>query len=183
NSFVLWQKRIDKKLLRTAIAFLNEHLSPIYREISGKDEEVVAEYICTEDLGVGLKRARTADLAAQFTTVGPHRDDLMFSLNGRALHSCASRGEYRSLLLALKLIELKFYGEKSGNRPLLLLDDVFSELDFDRQKKLTEAIKEHQTIITATHIDDVIWGRKQAGLQKKKVWEFSGGKLKQEINK
>ena len=124
-------------------------------------------------------RARREDLRAQFTTVGPHRDEMEFSLNSRPLCEHASRGEYRSLLLALKLIELKFYREKSGQKPVLLLDDVFSELDFERQNLLVRAIKDHQTIITATHLDDLITKREHAGLNKK-IWRFESGKLQRE---
>jgi DNA replication and repair protein RecF len=100
-----------------------------------------------------LNRARPRDLQALVTTVGPHRDDLEFSFNGFRLSAAASRGEYRSLLLALKLIELNFFEEKTGENPILLLDDVFSELDTDRQNLLLHAIEGHQTIITATHLD------------------------------
>lgn len=101
-----------------------------------------------------LASARARDLQALVTTVGPHRDDLEFSFNGLRLASHASRGEYRSLLLTLKFIELKFFRERTGKAPLLLLDDVFSELDPQRQKMLLQAIEGHQTIITATHLDD-----------------------------
>lgn len=101
-----------------------------------------------------LLNTRPRDLQALVTTVGPHRDDLDFTLNGLKLSALASRGEYRSLLLALKLIELKFFEDMSGQNPILLLDDVFSELDPQRQNLLLQAIEGHQTIITTTHIAD-----------------------------
>ncbi len=100
-----------------------------------------------------LAAARPRDLQALVTTVGPHRDDIGFSFNGLQLAAHASRGEYRSLLLALKLIELNFFEDHTGQNPILLLDDVFSELDPQRQNLLLQAIEGHQTIITTTHMD------------------------------
>lgn len=97
-----------------------------------------------------LQTNRQRDLRAEFTTSGPHRDDIEFILNRLPLVKHASRGEYRSLLMALKLVELSFYEEKSKQKPILLLDDVFSELDPDRQKTLIEGIKGYQTILTST---------------------------------
>ncbi|MCA9374616.1 DNA replication and repair protein RecF, partial [Candidatus Peregrinibacteria bacterium] len=94
-----------------------------------------------------------------------HRDDMEFILNGRPLSSHASRGEYRSLLLALKLLELTFYEEKTNEKPILLLDDVFSELDPDRQQMLLDSIKGCQTIITTTHIEKYLESRTHAGLK------------------
>jgi DNA replication and repair protein RecF len=164
---------------KKTVEFLNAYVQDIYSEIAGKKEEISTQYKCVSQLKKALLRSREADLRAQFTTVGPHRDDIEFTLNKRPLCAHASRGEYRSLLLALKLIELKFYKEKSGQKPLLLLDDVFSELDFERQKMLVQAIKDHQTIITATHLDNIIWNREHKGLNQK-IWGFTDGKLQQQ---
>lgn len=119
-----------------------------------------------EQFARALAAARPRDLRALITTVGPHRDDLEFSLNGLKLSALASRGEYRSLLLSLKLIELKFFQDRTAQNPILLLDDVFSELDPHRQQMLLQAIQSHQTIITATHLDaaDPLDARKHKGL-------------------
>jgi DNA replication and repair protein RecF len=97
------------------------------------------------------------DLNSEHSSVGPHRDDFEINLNGRPIMEHASRGEFRSILLALKLIEIEFYQEKTheGN-PILLLDDVFSELDHQRQKYLLETVKNYQTIITTTKDSAVI---------------------------
>lgn len=128
-----------------------------------------------------LEKAEKIDLQAEITTIGPHRDDLEFKLNNRPLAAHASRGEYRSLLLAMKLLEVKFFQEKSQTKPILLLDDVFSELDLNRQKMLLEAIEGHQTIVTATHLDQFTSqfaaGRTHAGGQQFKIQ--SGALMKQ----
>ena len=124
-----------------------------YQNFLGDDLEIMSEEQIKEQYLKLLKGRHHIDIDAQITTVGPHRDDLVFTLNGKPLSTHASRGEYRSLLLSLKLLELEFYHNKNGQKPLLLLDDVFSELDPNRQKKLVMAINKHQAIITSTHLD------------------------------
>ncbi len=151
-----------------AVDFISRNIQEKYREISQKEERLSVIYknslekVSYHEL---LKFDRKREIEAGITLHGPHRDDLVFSLNGRELEVHASRGEYRSLLLALKLIELDFYGQSTGNRPILLLDDVFSELDDLRKIKLIEAIKGCQTFITATGIDDVVMERFHSGIK------------------
>ncbi|MDO8484710.1 MAG: DNA replication/repair protein RecF [Candidatus Limnocylindrales bacterium] len=90
------------------------------------------------------------------TLVGPHRDDLVFELAGRDLASFASRGQQRTAILALKLAELDLLAELDGRPPLLLLDDVFSELDPERRSHLVRRIAAlPQTFITTTTLDDL----------------------------
>ena len=128
------------------------------KELSGNPEEIKTTYASA------LEAAKRIDLQSEVTTIGPHRDDLKFFLNSRPLHTHASRGEYRSLLLSLKLLELEFLKKQTGRKPILLLDDVFSELDLERQKMLLDAINEHQTIITASHLDEAISSRAHRSL-------------------
>ncbi|MBI2798417.1 DNA replication and repair protein RecF [Candidatus Saccharibacteria bacterium] len=90
------------------------------------------------------------DQAAAHTLVGPHRDDFELKLIEKKRQVAASRGEMRSLLLALKLAELEYMEEQLQKEPILLLDDVFSELDASRRKHLIKAINSHQTFITTT---------------------------------
>jgi DNA replication and repair protein RecF len=90
------------------------------------------------------------------TLVGPHRDDLVFELNGRDLSGFASRGQQRTAILAFKLAELDLLTEQDGHPPLLLLDDVFSELDPDRRAHLVRRIAElPQAFVTTTTLDDL----------------------------
>jgi DNA replication and repair protein RecF len=90
------------------------------------------------------------------TLVGPHRDDLVFELNGRDLSGFASRGQQRTAILALKLAELDLLTEQDGRPPLLLLDDVFSELDPDRRAHLVRRIAElPQAFVTTTTLADL----------------------------
>ena len=90
------------------------------------------------------------------TLVGPHRDDLVFELEGRPLAGFASRGQQRTAILALKLAELDLLTAHDGRPPLLLLDDVFSELDPERRSHLVRRIAAlPQAFVTTTTLDDL----------------------------
>jgi DNA replication and repair protein RecF len=95
------------------------------------------------------------DCLRGFTTAGPHREDFRVLFDGREAAETASRGETRTLVLALKTIELELLEESRGMQPLLLLDDVFSELDGARRHALTDHLKRYQTFITTTDADIV----------------------------
>ena len=86
------------------------------------------------------------------TSVGPHRHDVIFELNNSPALSVASRGEVRTIVLALKFLEVDIIEQFTGLKPLILLDDVFSELDLERQKSLSDTIRRHQIVITSTHV-------------------------------
>jgi len=103
-----------------------------------------------------LKQYERQEVAAAATLVGPHRDDFQIFLNGknqkRSLHSYGSRGEQRLAVFALKLAELDFITTRTETKPILLLDDIFSELDHQHRKQLFKIIPKHQTIITTSDI-------------------------------
>lgn len=103
-----------------------------------------------------LEERLQTDLERGFTSYGPHRDDFEITFNGRPAHEVASRGETRTVLLALKIHELEIKEKLSGQKPLLLLDDVFSELDGRRRHALASFLKTHQTFITTTDADAVL---------------------------
>lgn len=103
-----------------------------------------------------LAKLETREVAEQHqgtTLVGPHRDEIELSINQTPARSYGSQGQQRTLVLALKLAELKLIEEVVGEAPLLLLDDVLAELDLNRQNQLLEAIQDRfQTLITTTHL-------------------------------
>ena len=103
-----------------------------------------------------LEQSTEKDFMRGFTSYGPHRDDMQIKLNGKLLHEAASRGETRTMLLALKILELRIIEESRNQPPILLLDDVFSELDGARRKALTEILSGYQTFITTTDADVVV---------------------------
>jgi len=144
---------------RALIGDISESLSGIYSEIAHKESTVSASYVTSvngENYQAQilhlLQKRRSDDLVRGFTTIGPQRDDFNLTLNGLRAEVSASRGEIRTLLLALKMIELRLEGRNTDHSPLLLLDDVFSELDTTRQAALAEAASKYQTIITTTEV-------------------------------
>lgn len=134
------------------IKLLEDEIESAYRSISGGEEEVKIKYerSLKAPAEENLKNARKRDIFRAESSRGPHRDDLKFYINGKEISSSASRGEFRTLLLAIKMGEISYIQNKTGKNPVLLLDDVFSELDEKRKKHLLEGINGCQTIITAT---------------------------------
>ncbi len=123
----------------------------------GKEELTLAyetEDVDFEDVEGSLKKlmadARENDLRLEYTTVGAHRDDVKISASGIDLRKFGSQGQQRSAVLSLKIAEINSFKARVGESPVLLLDDVTSELDAGRRKALFAAIKGTQTIITCT---------------------------------
>jgi len=144
------------------IAKWNEQLSELYSAIAGQETAVEINYdteLQTEqykaDLLKHLAHRRSGDITRGFTSVGPHRDDFVIRLSGVNAAVSASRGELRTLLLVLKIIELHLLHTITERRPLLLLDDVFSELDTNRRQALAKLADQFQTVITTTDADIV----------------------------
>ncbi len=142
---------------------INKSISKTYSDLSAAKSSAKLEYktnIPAQNYGSALLKNLEAnferDREQGFTGDGPHRDDITAYINSRAVAETASRGEIRTLMLALKIIETKILEEKTGGKPLLLLDDVFSELDGARRKALTDFLKNYQTVITTTDADVVI---------------------------
>ena len=137
------------------VAFLNTKLEEVYNSIADEKAVLEVSYIHHPEYAELLSIRRTFDIRKAETSIGPHRDDLHFFLNGKNICRFASRGEFRTLLLAIKLAEIKFIEELTGEMPILLLDDVFSELDRKRQKHLLETVQNYQTVITTTDMDPI----------------------------
>lgn len=141
---------------RTAyIQEINENLEYLYQAISGTKDSIKVSYSympsgdIKQKLLNDLYASRTKDTYVGSTTVGPHRHDLTFLLNTVPATSTASRGEVRTIILALKFLEVAILENHTGKNPIILLDDVFSELDPARQKLLTKQLEGSQIIITS----------------------------------
>jgi len=141
----------------------NDALSETYSTIAGSKHEVVLAYQTSlplkhyeSQLLKALEQGLAEDIARGFTRFGPHREDMTVRINDQPASEAASRGEIRTLLLALKMLEAGFVEEARGQRPILLFDDVFSELDGKRRHALVEFLKPYQTFITTTDADVVI---------------------------
>ena len=118
------------------------------------DEGELAEKLQRE-----MRSSYEKDLRLGFTTVGPHRDDLKIFIDEREAKSYASQGQARTAALSLKLAELEIFKEQAGEYPVLILDDVMSELDLPRRKKLVSKLDGIQTLITCTHAERVLYGK------------------------
>jgi DNA replication and repair protein RecF len=152
-----------------AVAELNAIVGPLFCAISGEAAPLLIEYRpslglepphdvggLAQRLGQGLRAVRRDELTRGQTLIGPHRDDLGFTVAGIDLGRYGSRGQQRSVALALKLAEADLMRLRSGEAPVLLLDDMLSELDSRRRAHLIEAIRRpmQQTLLSATDLSD-----------------------------
>ncbi len=142
---------------------INGSIPKVYSAIASQKSKVELAYQTpinsanySSQLLSKLEASAEADFARGFTAYGPHREDIAIYLNGQPAGVTASRGEMRSLLLALKIFELKLLENVRGQKPIFLLDDVFSELDGARRKHLVEHLEGYQTIITTTDAEAVL---------------------------
>lgn len=145
-------------IIEQRVAFIeqiNNSLGEKYKEIAGTNDDVSIHYSHTfvgdikQKLLNELHAHYSRDRAIGSTSVGPHRHDVIFSINNSPALSTASRGEVRTIVLALKFLEVTIIEQLIGKAPIILLDDVFSELDASRQQLLTHQLKGHQIIITS----------------------------------
>jgi DNA replication and repair protein RecF len=152
-----------------AVAELNTIVGPLFCAISGDDAPLLIEYRpsmaldglrdaggLSQRLAQELRATRRDELARGQTLIGPHRDDLGFTVAGIDLGRYGSRGQQRSVTLTLKLGEADLMRQRSGDAPVLLLDDMLSELDARRRTHLLDAIRrpEQQTLLSATDLSD-----------------------------
>lgn len=136
---------------RHLVAKLSTKAASAYEEIAVQATPMEMAYQSTwlpGGLEEALSQARREDLRRGLTTVGPHRDDVSVFLDGRPARTHASQGEQRSLALALRLAAHRELEEATGQSPLLLLDDVFSELDPERSRGVLGALRSEQTLLT-----------------------------------
>lgn len=155
----------------------------IHSRLSGGLEQLSVAYAPAIDLTSkstqeqtiisALEKNRARDIQRTSTSVGPHRDDIAITINGTDARAFGSQGQQRTAALALKLSGMEVMREKSGEAPVLLLDDVLSELDDDRQRMLMELVSDCQAFITCTSLDEI----KAAGLTNTTVYNVENGTL------
>ena len=140
--------------------------------------DVTEEGFTEENLTKVMMKKSFDDIMRGSTKIGPHQDDLGFYINDLDAKMYASQGQQRSIVLSLKLAEINYLKSKTGTYPVLLLDDVLSELDKNRQLKLLDAINENvQTFITTPSISDI----KEDLLKKAKVFKIENGNISELI--
>lgn len=160
---------IVRKRLET-IEKMNETVAVMESALTENKEKLIIRYVesgadkpetSMEWYMEKLAAAREDDARLARTSIGPHRDDLLFEMNGMNIALYGSQGQQRTAILAMKLSELTFIKNETGENPVLLLDDVTGELDEKRQKALLEYVKTHQvqTIMTTTKMPDISFGK------------------------
>ncbi len=165
STLELWDEALIKygtRLIETRRVFI-KHISKLLSDISssltGSIEQITAEYIpnVSEDsFESQLRLSYDRDLRSLNTNVGPHKDDIMFMNDGVDLKKYGSQGQQRTCALALKLSEIELVKRITNDKPVLLLDDVLSELDRSRQNYLLDNIKNIQTFITCTGLEEFV---------------------------
>ncbi len=156
------------------ITFLKETVPTIYSGISQNTENLSISYLCncsSEFLEERLKNSRREDMRTGVTSVGPHRDDIEFLINENSARLFGSQGQKRSVALALKLAEAEILKNNTGEEPVALLDDVFSELDPKRQNYILNHIKNWQVFITCCDPSNV------ENLSTGKIFTMQNGEL------
>ncbi len=138
------------KYRKNYIEDLKNYLPEIYSGLSGGREQISAVYVanCEDNIEKNLKESRKEDMYTGVTSVGPHRDNITFLINGDDSRSFGSQGQQRSVSLSLKLSQAEVAKEITGEQPICLLDDVMSELDVTRQNYILNHIKGRQAFIT-----------------------------------
>ncbi|MCI8683912.1 MAG: DNA replication/repair protein RecF [Lachnospiraceae bacterium] len=168
DTLPVWDMQLidyGKKIIASRKKFvnrLNEIVYGIHKKISGDREELILRYepdAEEEKLEEELMKNQERDLKLGMTSVGPHRDDMCFLIRDIDIRRFGSQGQQRSCALSLKLSEIELVKESIQETPVLILDDVLSELDSSRQNFLLNSIHDIQTIITCTGLDEFVKNR------------------------
>ena len=174
--------RFGSELIRLRTRFveeLNELIREIHFHLSGEREELEIRYepnVTPETFEAELSRNRNQELRQRLTLTGPHRDDLNFIVNGADIRKFGSQGQQRTAALSLKLSEIELVKRTVKDYPVLLLDDVLSELDGKRQEHLLSEISHIQTLITCTGLDEFVNSR----FQMDKIFKIVEGTVESE---
>ena len=181
----IWDENILKygsEIIRKRESFineLNEIIGKIHFTLSGGRENIVIKYepcVKEEEFESVLKSTRDRDKKQKSTGSGPHRDDIIFLIDNVDIRKYGSQGQQRTAALSLKLAEIEIVKKQIGDTPILLLDDVLSELDSSRQNYLLNSIHNIQTIMTCTGLDEFINNRFNVN----RIFKVTNGKVSKE---
>lgn len=159
------------KVTHNNITLCNEDLELIYEtNIDIVNSKLEMEKLYLENLKSNTNR----DIESRSTSIGPHRDDIIMTINNMDVKTYGSQGQQRTVVLSIKLSEVELIKKEKGSYPVLLLDDVFSELDEERRKYLIKSFHDMQTLITITDAVDL----KEMDDIEKSIFYIENGKLK-----
>lgn len=187
DTLSIWDKQLVKygiTLIERRSKFikqLNEIVYGIHKKLSGGNESLILKYepnVTVEDFENRLLSVREKELRTQVTSIGPHRDDMDFLIGDIDLRKFGSQGQQRTCALSVKLAEIELVKKVINNKPVLLLDDVLSELDSKRQNYLLESIDGIQTILTCTGLDEFVNSR----IEFNKVYHIVKGTAKKIVS-
>lgn len=175
------------------IDFLNNYAQDAHRQISNEQEELAVQYhpsvsslnqaddvkTVHQKVLASFQKNKTAEIRLGSTLSGPHRDDMIFTINGKNARDFASQGQQRTIALSLKLAEIQLVHQLTNEYPILLLDDVMSELDHKRQSNLLNYIHgKTQTFITTTDLAGISWEK----IKTPKIFQIKSGEIVKEEN-
>ncbi len=182
DTLTVWDSQLvlyGNKVIEKRASFvkqLNEIVYEIHTKLSGGKEELKMIYepdVLPETFEKEIESCRERDIKFRQTTIGPHRDDFSFVVGNIDIRKFGSQGQQRTAALSLKLSEIELMKKLSKDTPLLLLDDVLSELDSSRQNYLLNSIGEIQTIVTCTGLEEFVNNRFEIN----RVFKVSSGKI------
>ena len=187
----VWDKQLcecGRQIIRRRAQFVQEiapYIRDIHKRLSGEREELDISYEPNVEENMFepvLEKNRDRDLRMKQTMTGPHRDDIRFLVKRQGsdqttdIRTFGSQGQQRTAALSVKMAEIELVKQKTGDTPVLLLDDVLSELDSSRQTYLLDDIRDIQTMITCTGLDDLVSHR----FHMDRIFRVENGTVKQE---
>ena len=168
DTLYVWDQQLlhfGTELMKERQAFMknmNEIVVKLHKKLSDGKEELEIAYepnVAISEFESKLNKSMERDIALKVTNIGPHRDDLSFFINGQDVRKYGSQGQQRTAALSLKLAEIELVKQVTKDKPILLLDDVLSELDRKRQNQLLDSIIGIQTIVTCTGLEEFVNNR------------------------
>jgi DNA replication and repair protein RecF len=186
DTLEIWDEQLVRygsdiiKKRKEFIEKLNNKIYPIHKNLTGSEDKIEIIYdnnVDENEYKERLKEKLEKDIRYKNTSIGPHRDDVIINIKDIDIKKYGSQGQQRTVALSLKLAEIEIIKEYTGDTPILLLDDVLSELDMNRQKYLLENLGDTQTIITCTGLDEFVNNRFEIN----KCFKVNKGSI-QEVN-
>ena len=173
NEQMIREEEIIIRQRRQFIDVIQTHIGKLYRNISSDDAEVNVRYLCCTDgiedenpLKKMYELCNEKDIQYKTSTEGIHREDILFEINGSRVEETASQGQKRMIVLAFKLALMNYIVKVTSRCPVLLLDDVLSELDYEKQKRLLDMMSNtYQCLITSTEIPSFLKNKKMKEFQ------------------
>ncbi len=187
DTLEVWDQQLvayGREVIKTRKQFieqLNSIIFEIHKKLSGGREELVIQYdpnVTADVLEEKLKKSRDRDIQTKTTSIGPHRDDIIFMINNVDIRKYGSQGQQRTSALSLKLSEIELVRMVIKDEPILLLDDVLSELDRNRQTYLLDSIDDIQTFVTCTGLEEFINQR----IEINKTFHVVKGNVKEQMS-